>query len=269
MKKVLMLTLVAALLLAFSGCGDTKPSSSGSGSSASAAATSSASAAASTPAAQKERIKVEAGQPLVDFEKGTEGMGFWDLSAYGFVSPDTTVVTGEEVYAGQGIKMDIAGDNTRGVMNLQMSELKEDIKGGMAKASDYEYLRFWVNNKGDADVSIAIITIISSSLKNGCLDPEGALLYDEFGNEVSGYPDNAAGVSTLKGNKNTSLSIPAGFTGWAYYPIKQQVPWWEGNTLSEQELKSVDTLTFDMRYVDATAAEALILDDVCLANAPK
>lgn len=271
MKKLLTWVLVFAMVLTFVGCGnDAKPSAEANDAPVQDATDAPAVEETEAPTEpQAERITVEAGQPLVDFELGTEGMAFWDLSAYGFVEPQASIVTEPDTYKGQGMRVDINGDNARGVMNLQIVGLTQQISSGMANAGDYEYMRFWINNQGGADVSIAVLPIISAELKNGCLNPEGAILIDQFGEEVSGWPDNAAQVSTLKGGiSNTSLSIPADFVGWAYYPIFDQVCWWEGTTLDEEQVKLVDCLTFDIRYVDATEAEYLVLDDICLANAP-
>lgn len=278
MKKLLTWVLVFALLLTFVGCTNNSETPAADSPETSAPAQDSVDTPdapvpeeTDAPAAeeQSQRITVDAGQPLVDFEKGTEGLAFWDLSAYGFVEPEASIVTDADAYLGQGLRVDIGGDNTRGVMNLQIVGLNEDVSAGMANAGDYEYMRFWVNNQGGADVSIAVLMVVSSELKNGCLNPEGAVLYNQFGEEVSGWPDNAAQVSTVQGGtRNTSLSIPAGFVGWAYYPIHDQVCWWEGVTLDDEQVKAVDCLTFDIRYIDATEAEYIVIDDICLANAP-
>ncbi len=275
MKKILTWALVLCLLLALVGCGGDNeiPTSEPNGTSE--PTTEPTNEPTTEPTTEPtdpegQRITLDAGQPLIDFEKGTEGWNFWDLSPYGFVPPDTTIITGEDAYKGQAFRMDINGDNTRGVINLQAVALPQDISAGMAKAADYEYMRFWVNNQGGADVSIAVIMVVSSELKNGVCNPEGAVLYDEFGEEVSGWPDNAAGVSTVQGGtRNTSLSIPAGFVGWVYYPIHDQVCWWEGVTHSEEQLIAVDSLTLDIRYADATDAQYIVIDDICLANAPE
>lgn len=270
MKKLLTLILVFTLLLCTVGCNKAPDAPAADAPAADApVADQPAEPAVEETDPVQERISVEDGQPVVDFELGTEGVVFWDLSSYGFSEPQTTVVTDEDAYKGQALRMDINGDNTRGVMSLQIVGLTQQISGAMANAGEYEYMRFWVNNQGGADVSIAVIPVVSSQIKNGVLNPEGAILIDEFGNEVSGWPDNAAQVSTVQGGtRNTSLSIPAGFVGWAYYPIFDQVCWWEGVTLDEEQVKAVDCLTLDIRYIDATEAQYIVLDDICLANAP-
>lgn len=279
MKKLLTWILVFALLLTIVGCTEGPGSATGDstgapdqGTTAPENPTDNTTVPTTTPpttAPVNQRITVDAGQPVVDFEKGTEGLTFWDLSPYGFVNPDASIITGEDAYLNQAFRMDINGDNTRGVINLQIVGLTADISAAMAYAGEYEYLRFWVNNQGGADVSIAVLMVLSSEVKDGVLNPEGALLYNEYGEEVSGWPDNAAQVSTVQGGtRNTSLSIPAGFVGWAYYPIHDQVCWWGGTTLDENQVLAVDCLTFDIRYTDATEANYIVLDDICLANAP-
>lgn len=266
MKKILILTIVLALLLSVAGCSKAPEAPKADAPEAPAPEQTEAPVVEET---KPERISVEEGQTVVDFELGTEGLIFWDMSAYGFTEPQTTMVTGEDAAKGQALRMDINGDNTRGVMSLQAVGLTQQISGAMANVTEYEYMRFWVNNQGGADVSIAVIPVVSSQMKNGVLNPEGALLFNQYGEEVSGWPDNAAQISTVQGGiRNTSLSIPAGFVGWAYYPLFDQVCWWEGVTLDEEQMKIVDCLTLDIRYIDATEAKYLVIDDICLTTAP-
>ena len=268
MKKFLTWVLVLAMVLSLAACGS-KPEAPAADNNDAPAQDAPAAPVAEETEPPKTRITVEEGYTMVNFEKGTEGIAFWDLTSFGFVAPDVTLVTAEDAYNGQGMRMEIGGDNTRGVMNLQFVGLAAEINGGMVNAADYEYLRFWVNNQGGADISIAVIPVASSLMKNRVLNPEGAILIDQYGEEVSGWPDNAAEVSTVQGGtRNTSLSIPAGFTGWAYYPLHDQVCWWEGVTLDAEEMKLVDSLTLDMRYIDATEAKYLVIDDICLVTAP-
>ena len=78
------------------------------------------------------------------------------------------------------------------------------------------------------------------------------------------YPTDLAGVNFTNGTGDTHISIPAGFTGWAYYSIapEDQIPWWEGTTMTADELSGVTQMRFDIRYTDATCMQYLIIDDI-------
>ena len=108
--------------------------------------------------------------------------------------------------------------------------------------------------------------VIDEPLKNGCLDPEGARIISSSGEEEQVFTSDAADVNNTNGTGNTSLDIPSGFTGWVYYPLEQQVPWWEGTTLAQDELKNVTTISLDIRFNDASLADYIVIDDISLAD---
>ena len=229
----------------------------------SASSTSSPSGDSSEPG---EQIQVSSGVMLVDFEKEKAGMEFFDLSYYSYEVPEITFATGDLAQSGKGLRMDIAFQQSHGVISMQLDSEAGNMPGGFEQSQDCDYLRMWINNEGDSDVSIAVVLVVSDPLKNGCLNPEGAKLVTVEGEEEPVFTSDAADVNMTNGTGNTSLDIPAGFKGWVYYPLENQVQWWEKTTLSREELINVDTISMDIRFNDATLADYIVIDDICLAN---
>lgn len=215
---------------------------------------------------QTDALQVSSGVMLVDFEKENEGLEFFDLSLYGFTTPPVLFEEGKIVQSGKGLCLDINYTPANGVISMQLQNQAGDITQGFGQAQNYDYLRFWVNNQGESDVSIAVVLVIDDPLKNGCLDPEGSRIISSSGEEEQIFTSDAADVNNTNGTGNTSLDIPSGFTGWVYYPLKQQVPWWEGTTLAQDELKNVTTISLDIRFTDASLTDYIIIDDISLAN---
>lgn len=212
------------------------------------------------------RIEISEGVSLVNFENESQGIKFFDLSNYSYTVPQITFETGAFAQSGKALCMDIAFMQSNGVISMQLEKETGNITDGFKQAKDYSYLRMWVNNKGESDVSIAVVLVVSEPLKNGCLNPEGAKLITVQGEEELVFTSDAADVNLNNGTGDTSLDIPAGFEGWVYYPLEGQIPWWEGTTLSKEELQNVDTISLDIRFADATLAETIILDELCLAH---
>ena len=44
------------------------------------------------------------------------------------------------------------------------------------------------------------------------------------------------------------------------------MPWWEGTTLAQDELKNVTTISLDIRFTDASLADYIVIDDISLAD---
>lgn len=274
MKRLFALLLALCLCVAFAGCDKNSDSEA----TATPAATQTQSAEATptataeptatptpAPTQSKERIEVSAGEMIMSFDNGVEGVEFFDLSAYGYSNPEFEAVSGDKVDSGQGLQFNINNLSVHGIISAQLGQALSDF-AGMAKVADYEYLRLWVSNQGDSDVSIAVVLVAKDTSKTGCLNPEKAVLITYDGEELEAITTDAADVNAVNGTGNTSLSVPAGFEGWLYYPLQDQVPWWEGSTLTVDELKAVNHLNMDIRFDDAFSAEYLVLDDICLAN---
>lgn len=224
------------------------------------------SSSSGSPQNQTGAVQASPGVMLVDFEKENEGLEFFDLSLYNFTTPPVLFEEGESVQSGKGLCLDINYTPAHGVISMQIQNQAGDITQGFSQAQNYGYLRFWVNNQGDSDVSIAVVLVIDEPLKNGCLDPEGARIISSSGEEEQVFTSDAADVNNTNGTGNTSLDIPSGFTGWVYYPLEQQVPWWEGTTLAQDELKNVTTISLDIRFTDASLTDCIIIDDISLAD---
>ena len=193
----------------------------------------------------------------------------FDLSGYDFVIPPTELITGSEAESGKALKITIDGEPLRGTSLLLLDPIDGGSSQGFAPIADYEYFRFWVSNQGDSDVSIAVILADINANKTTTLSPDGAFINDQEGNPEDCFPTDLAAVNAINGTGETHISIPAGFTGWAYYSLAEadQVPWWEGTTLTTDEIASiVNMIKIDIRYDDATYADYLILDNFCLAN---
>lgn len=266
MKKYLVPLLVLSLITVglFTSCSnDNQPSPS---LEATVSSTSSPSYSAEATETAADNFEVSPGVMLVDFENENTGIAFFDLSQYGFMTPQPVFETGDSVQSGKGIRLDINYTPAYGVISLQIQNEAGNITQGFNQANDYDYLRFWVNNQSESDVSIAVILVVDEPLKNGCLDPEGAKIISSSGKEESIFTSDAADVNNTNGTGNTSLDIPAEFVGWVYYPLNQQVPWWEGTTLSAEELANVSTINMDIRFTDASLADHIIIDDISLAN---
>ena len=182
----------------------------------------------------------------MNFENESQGIKFFDLSNYSYTVPQITFETGAFAQSGKALCMDIAFMQSNGVISMQLEKETGNITDGFKQAKDYSYLRMWVNNKGERDVSIAVVLV--------------------QGEEELVFASDAADVNLNNGTGDTSLDIPAGFEGWVYYPLEGQIPWWEGTTLSKEELQNVDTISLDIRFADATLAETIILDELCLAH---
>lgn len=214
------------------------------------------------------RINVSEGSLLCGFENGTTSFSMFDLSAYDFMVPPTDLVTGTDAQSGNALKIIVDSTPEYGTQLLLLDPLDGGNTQGFASCSDYGYVRFWVSNVSDDEVSIAII-LVNAQGKTTCLGPDGAYLIDQEGNPEDCYPTDLAGVNYTNATGDTHISIPAGFTGWAYYSIAQedQVPWWEKTTMTADELTEVAQMRFDIRYIDATCADYLIIDEICLADA--
>lgn len=282
MKKFVALTamLIAAVMLMTS-CGGDSPSASSESTSKTTATAGQTAGSSPTVAASddtdvtpspssgnqgSERIEVSAGTRLVDFEKGFENISFFDLSNYGYMQPVLVEASGEDAQSGKALRFDIDYANSYGVISMQIADGAGDIIQGFSKAADYDYMRFWVSNQGDSDVSIAVVLVVGDAVKSGCLDPKGAKMLTAEGEEEVCYSSDAADVDKNNGTGDTSLIIPFGFTGWVYYPLKEQVKWWEGTTVAPEELSSVSSISMDIRFTDATMTEYLVIDDICLAG---
>ena len=113
---------------------------------------------------------------------------------------------------------------SNGVISMQLEKETGNITDGFKQAKDYSYLRMWVNNKGESDVSIAVVLVVSEPLKNGCLNPEGAKLITVQGEEELVFTSDAADVNLNNGTGDTSLDIPAGFEGWCIILSKGKSP---------------------------------------------
>lgn len=270
MKKALVIVFSLLLLLSFVGCSNstatpTAAASASAGGTQNAGATPTV-APSPTPASGKERISVSEGTVLINFEQGIDALAFVDLSSYGLFPPETEIATGEDVQSGQGLQFNINYTTAAGIFDAQFAGYGETIAAGMANAADYDYVRMWVSNNGDSDVSIAMLLIVSDASKNGCANPEDALLVDQYGESEEIYTTDAAAVNATNETGDTSVSVPAGFAGWVYFPLKSQVSWWEKTTLTEEELLTVDAITLDIRFDNVMDAEYLVIDDFCLAN---
>ncbi len=163
----------------------------------------------------------------MDFEKEKAGMEFFDLSYYSYEVPEITFCNRRFSAVRQGLRMDIAFQQAHGVISMQLDSEAGNMPGGFEQSQDCDYLRMWINNEGDSDVSIAVVLVVSDPLKNGCLNPEGAKLVTVEGEEEPVFTSDAADINMTNGTGNTSLDIPAGFKGWVYYPLENQVQWWE------------------------------------------
>ena len=108
MKKILTWVLVLAMVLSLAACGS-KPEAPAADNNDAPAQDAPAAPVVEETEPPKTRITVEEGYTMVNFEKGTEGIAFWDLTSFGFVAPDVTLVTAEDAYNGQGMRMEIGG----------------------------------------------------------------------------------------------------------------------------------------------------------------
>jgi len=269
-KLFKILALITALIVVFSfvGCNDPTGTQ---------APTQSANPATTEPGGTSDcvepndepvnRAEVSAGSPLCGFENGSDSWTMFDLSAYDFQAPPTETVTGSDAYSGNALKIKVDYETVYGTQLLLVDPTDSGNTNGFAPSANYKYLRFWVSNVCDDELSIAVL-LCTPAGKTTCLGPDGAFIIDQEGNPEDCYPTDLAGVNFTNGTGDTHISIPAGFTGWAYYSIAadDQIPWWEGTTLTDAEVSEVTQIRLDIRYIDATCAEYLIIDDICLAN---
>lgn len=213
------------------------------------------------------RAEVSAGSILCGFENGDDAWDMFDLSYYDFQIPPTEIISGEEAQSGNALKIKVDETPEYGTQLLLVDPTDVGNSQGFAASGDYKYVRFWVSNVGDDEVSIAIL-LVNDAGKTTCLGPDGAFIIDQAGEPEDCYPTDLASVNAVNGTGDTHISIPAGFTGWAYYSIapEDQIPWWEGTTMTADELLGVTQMRFDIRYPDATCMSYLILDEICLAN---
>ena len=105
-RKFLALLLTLSMVLSFAACGNKAEAPAANNNEAPVQNATEAPVVEETEP-PKTRITVEEGYTMVNFEKGTEGIAFWDLSSFGFVAPDLTLVTADDAYNGQGMRMEI------------------------------------------------------------------------------------------------------------------------------------------------------------------
>lgn len=196
-----------------------------------------------------------AGTSLFDFS--ALSVSFFDLSAYGFAAPEYSVTDNTLV-------LNISGEASYGVINMQLSA-GDSIKNAMSLASDSDYMRIRIENTGESDANIAVL-LVTADGKSGCLNPAGAQLITLAGKKEAVYTDDSADVDAANQTGETHLCIPAGFSGFVYYPLTGQVPWWEG-TVTDGELAHVIGFSLDIRFSNAADAQSISLSDFCLAPA--
>ena len=262
--KLLAVSAAACMILSFAGC-STQPSGTEAGADATTPAVSQETSPSASVPSDPERITPEEGQLLFSFEDGISTVSFYDLSTYGFTPPAAESVMGDRVQSGSALQLVIDCEKAHGTISCQINAENGNINSGMAAVADYSYLRFWINNIGDSDVSVAVV-LVTPELKNGCLNPDGALLTDQFGKPEDSFPTDAAFINATNGTGYTHVSIPAGFAGWVYYPLDGQLPWWEGTTLTDADMLNVNQISLDIRFDDATSADYIVFDEFCLAD---
>ena len=196
-----------------------------------------------------------AGTSLFDFS--ALSVSFFDLSAYGFAAPEYSA-------ADNTLVLDISGDASRGVISMQLSA-GDSVKNAMSRASGSDYMRIRIENTGDSDANIAPV-LVTAEGKSGCLNPAGAQLITLTGKKEAVYTADSADIDAANRTGETHLCIPAGFSGFVYYPLTGQIPWWEG-TVTDGELALVTGLSLDIRFSNAADAQSITFSDFCLAPA--
>lgn len=263
--KIMAVITTLAVIFCFVGCNN--PTNTEAPSRSAIIETTQPAAGQTTEAPSANRAEVSAGSILCGFENGDDAWDMFDLSYYDFQIPPTEIISGEEAQSGNALKIKVDETPEYGTQLLLVDPTDVGNSQGFAASGDYQYVRFWVSNVGDDEISIAIL-LVNDAGKTTCLGPDGAFIIDQAGEPEDCYPTDLASVNAVNGTGDTHISIPAGFTGWAYYSIapEDQIPWWEGTTMTADELIGVTQMRFDIRYLDATCMSYLILDEICLAN---
>ncbi len=217
--------------------------------------------------ADPDRYEVSAGSPICGFENGKTSYTLFDLSVYDFYVPPSQLISDSRAESGNALNIKINYTAAYGTMLLLVDPIDSGFSEGFAPAADYDYLRMWVVNNADSELNIGVV-LVTADQKNTALGPEGAFIIDSEGNPEDCYPTDAASVNAINGTGDTHICIPGGFEGWVYFSIanQDQVPWWNGTTLTDDEILNVAQIQLDLRYDDGSGAENLIIDGICLAN---
>ena len=184
---------------------------------------------------------------LEDFESGIDGYYGGDLSQYGLALPN--FVAQPSGHSGNGI-FSVMTQNGQWCETLQSTDTAL-VRNFEANADDYGYFMFYI--AGIQTLPLELTVTLRSSTQRYYFTAPDAALYS-----LDGASQTVTGGNASGGGENTSITIPAGFSGYVVYSLDMSAVNFD-----------VTNIVLDVRTNGALKDDSYGFDSFYLTNSPK
>lgn len=177
-----------------------------------------------------------------------------NLTSSGVPSSQLTLVT-EGADSGKGMKVALDNDSKRFAQNFSISTLISAFKN----ASNYSYLRLWINNPdSEENCEIGIRITLVSNNSAAFITSDTAVLTRCDGTVME---TKTAMHDSVEGNYH--IVVPANFAGWVAWPLNSELA-----VDPDYNVSTTTRLIMDVRPRGGASSTAYILDEIGLTKDP-
>ena len=194
---------------------------------------------------------------LLMFNAGTNitGVVYQEDLSYYSISLSELTLTDTRADSGSGLKVALDKDSTKWCQGLQFS--KNRLGNAFSDAKTKQYIRFWVSNP--TNTKLGVMLILYKGNAENRFDSTKAIVTRCDGKKVDLVTDNSSGAGD-----NTSVVLPAGFSGWISFKISDGLV--SHNNGAVFDITKANGFKLDMRPHTAAQAEYYVLDDFVLTD---
>ncbi|MBO4327358.1 MAG: hypothetical protein J5950_08805 [Clostridia bacterium] len=177
-----------------------------------------------------------------------------DLSSFGITQPEFSF-TEDNALEGKALQARLEKSAW-----CQAYEFRGKKLNAFRDTSGAQYFRMWVSTPDDTSVSITVA--LGSGAKRSFFDAGKAVLTSYSGRQEMLSTGNASDDA----GEDSSLRIPAGFSGYLAYPLDSLKAWRGCENVSD--ISKTDYLKFDIRPSVAASGDRYVIDRICLSDSP-
>lgn len=193
---------------------------------------------------------------LFGFEDGNTLFSQPDMSFWGI--NDALLSTNEEnADTGKALQVRLDCDSTRFCQSLTTAPPAVFGENADSRA----YLRLWVHNEADGNLSISVI--FSNGANTGMLDASCATV-----TRCDGEIQDTVAVDASDAGSAGHVRLPAGFSGWVAFPLEQKLLGILQYPVLE-DLSAATEFKLDIRHSNVTSSQYYMIDEITLTNEAK